>query len=74
MEKLLYSKKEAALMLSICMSTVEQLIARGELKTRRMGKRVLVPRGELVRLAGRDVLDLWPEKQNGKTVRASSAA
>jgi excisionase family DNA binding protein len=68
-EKFLYSRREAAQMLSICLSSLEQLIARGELKTRRMGKRIFIPRGELVRLAGRDVLEMWPERQGGKTVR-----
>jgi excisionase family DNA binding protein len=60
MEQLLYSKKQAAQMLSVCVRTLDYLIARGELKTRRMGKRVLVPRGELVRLAGRDVTEIFP--------------
>jgi excisionase family DNA binding protein len=71
MDKLLYGKKEAAQLLSICVATLDQLIARGELKTRRLGKKVMVPRGELVRLAGRDVTQIWPEKQNGKTVRVA---
>jgi excisionase family DNA binding protein len=68
-ERFLYSKREAAQMLSVCVSTLDQLIARGELKTRRLGKKVMVPRGELVRLAGRDVTAIWPAKQGGKTVR-----
>lgn len=72
-DKLLYSRREAAAQLSVSLSTLEQLIARGELKTRRIGKRVLVPRGELVKLAARDVVNIWPAKQGGKTVRAQVA-
>jgi excisionase family DNA binding protein len=71
MERILYSQKEAAALLSISLSTLEQLIARKEIVVRRVGRRVLVPRTELERLARRDVLHVWPEKEEGKTVRAN---
>jgi excisionase family DNA binding protein len=70
-DRLLYSRKEAAFALSVCLSTVEALIDRGELKTRRMGRRVLIPRAELLRVAGKDIPELWPAKQDGKTVRVA---
>jgi excisionase family DNA binding protein len=53
-EKLLYPKKEAAAMLSISTKTVERMIACGQLKARRVGKRVLIQRAELVRFSQRD--------------------
>lgn len=69
-DKILYSRKEAAELLSISLASLQILIVRGELAVRRLGHRVLVPRTELERLAKRDVPELWPEKQNGKTTRA----
>jgi excisionase family DNA binding protein len=55
MEKILFSKKEAATLLSISARCVDKLIARLELETRRIGRRRLVPRVSLERLARRDV-------------------
>lgn len=68
-DRILYSREEAAEQLSICVSTLEQLIAQGELQVRRLGKRILIPRKELERLAGHDVHVVWPAKINGKTAR-----
>lgn len=53
-EKLLYSKKETAALLSICTKTVEKLVARGELKARRVGRRVMFQRSEIIRFTQRD--------------------
>jgi excisionase family DNA binding protein len=72
-DRILYSRKEAAQQLSISISTLEQLIAQGELQVRRLGKRILVPRTELERLSERDVHVVWPSKVNGKTTRGLSA-
>ena len=69
-DRILYSRREAAQQLSISLSTLEQLIVQGELQVRRLGKRILVSRRELERLASRDVTVIWPEKVNGKTARA----
>ena len=41
--RLLLSKKEAAFSLGISLRSIEHLIARKELPTRRIGRRVLVP-------------------------------
>lgn len=67
--KVWLSKRDAAGMLSISVSTLDVLIARGELKTRRMGKRMLIPREELDKVAKRDFPEAWPAKENGRTVR-----
>ena len=68
--KIFLTLKEAAAMLSISLSTLNQHIARGDLKTRRRGHRLFVPQAELHRFASRDIVDSpWPPKRGGKTVR-----
>lgn len=64
MDRILYNLKDAAAQLSISVSTVEQLIAQGDLRVRRIGKRRLVPRQELEKLALRDVSISWPERKH----------
>ena len=54
MDKILFSKKEAAGLLSISPRSVDNLIARKELETRRIGRRRLIPRASLEKLARRD--------------------
>lgn len=54
MDKILVSKKEAAALLGISLRTVENLIARKELESRRIGRRRLIPRVSLEKLARRD--------------------
>ena len=51
-ERLLYPRKDAAHQLGVSTRTLDYMIARGELQTRRVGKKVLVPRASLVRFAG----------------------
>jgi len=72
-DRILYSRKEAAAQLSVCLSTIDQLIVRGDLKVRRIGKRLLVPRKELERLAGRDVPALWPAKHSKGPITGTAA-
>jgi excisionase family DNA binding protein len=67
--KIFVSRKDAAAILSISVSTLEQLIAQGEIKIRCLGKRVMIPREQLERLANRDIRIIWPNKRQGKTVR-----
>ena len=50
-ERLLYDRKGAALQLSISVRSLDYLIAGKKLATRRIGKKVLIPRGELVRFS-----------------------
>jgi len=54
--KLLIDKKTSAGMLSISLRSLENLIARGELKVRAIGRRRLIERRELERFARRDHL------------------
>ena len=53
--KILISKKEGAAALGISLRTLENLIAHKELETRRIGRRRLIVRTSLERLARRDV-------------------
>jgi excisionase family DNA binding protein len=53
-QPLLVSKKESAVVLSVCPRTIDNLIAAKQLPTRRIGRRVLIPYSALVRFAQRD--------------------
>jgi excisionase family DNA binding protein len=53
-QKLLLSRKESARILSLSLRSVSYLIEKGELKSRRVGSRVLIPRSELVKFARMD--------------------
>jgi hypothetical protein len=52
--KLLYDRKSAAHTLSISVRSLDYLIARKQLAFRRVGRKVLIPRGELLRFASKD--------------------
>lgn len=54
MDTLLSPKREAARVLGISVRTLETLIALGELKSVRVGRRRLIPRAELERFVRRD--------------------
>jgi hypothetical protein len=49
--RLLYDRKSAALQLSISVRSLDYLIARQELATRRIASKVLIPHSELIRFA-----------------------
>jgi len=49
--RLLYDRKSAALQLSISVRSLDYLIARQALSTRRIASKVLIPHSELVRFA-----------------------
>jgi excisionase family DNA binding protein len=53
-EKLLYSRRDAAEALSISIRSVDYLIERGDLPTKRIGKKVLIPAADLRRFARGD--------------------
>jgi hypothetical protein len=53
-ERLLYSRKDAAQALSISLRSIDYLVSNKKLKTRRLASRVLIPRSELLRLARGD--------------------
>lgn len=51
MDPLLANKKQAAEALNVSQRTIHNMIARGELRAKRIGRRVLIPVAELRRLA-----------------------
>lgn len=50
-QKLLYDRRSAAATLSISIRTLDYFIARGELRTIRIGRKVLIPANELKQFA-----------------------
>lgn len=50
-DKILYSRREAAAALGVCVLTVDKLVRCGELKPRRIGDRVMFTYEELQRFA-----------------------
>jgi excisionase family DNA binding protein len=74
LQKVLLSKKEAAQALSISVRSLEYLIARKELSTRRVGKRVLVPMAVLHKFARHDHTESLapsPRPSDHLTIRGS---
>ena len=55
--RLLYDRKEAARQLSISIRSLDYLIAAKTFQTRRMGRKVMIPHGELVRFASANHYD-----------------
>lgn len=69
MTKLLYTRAEAAERLSLSVSTLDVTIRRGMLRVQRKGRRVLIAADELDKFVRKDIPQIWPAKENGKTVR-----
>ena len=63
LEPLLLSKRQASEVLGVCVRTVEGLIKLGQLRVRRVGARILIPRRELENFA-----DLEVENCNSRAV------
>jgi excisionase family DNA binding protein len=57
-EKILYTKREAAQLLSISVRSLDYLIFNQQIPTRRVGRRVLVHRDAIERFARRDHLSI----------------
>jgi excisionase family DNA binding protein len=57
-EKLLYSQKEAAFMLSLSLRSIEHMISKQQIQVRKIGGRRLIPRSELFRIASKDHTEL----------------
>lgn len=53
-EKLLYSRADTAVALSISVRSVDYLISVGKLSTRRVGRKTLIPAGDVRRFARAD--------------------
>lgn len=54
MEKMNYSKEEAALVIGLSKHTISRDIRLGKIQVRHYGRRVLIPREEVIRLAQGD--------------------
>lgn len=54
MEKILFTRKEAAQILSISLATLDRYIVLKEIPVRRLGKRVMIHHQDLERFARRD--------------------
>jgi excisionase family DNA binding protein len=54
LQPILISKKDTAVVLSVSVRTVQNLIARKQLPTRRIGRRCMVPYRAVVEFARRD--------------------
>lgn len=52
--KLLFNRKEAAQLLSLSVRSLDYALANGELRAKRFGRKVLIPRTALIRFAGQD--------------------
>lgn len=53
-EKLLYSRQEAAIAVGISRRSIDYYISRGEIRTVRIGSRVLIPASELRKFASKN--------------------
>ncbi len=60
-EQFLFDRKSAAAAIGISIRGLDYLISTGKVRVRRLGKRVLVPRAELERLASGDQPRIVPE-------------
>ena len=70
-EKLLYSRRDAAEALSLSIRSVDYLITTGRLSTRRIGGKLLIPAGALRRFAREDHPDYLraPRFHAGRAVK-----
>ena len=61
--KLLYTRDEAAALLSISVESLDLIILHGDIRVRHVGRRRLVHRDELERFAkSKAITAIWPEK------------
>ncbi len=61
--KIVYSRAEAAEMLSISVSSLDVLIASGRLRAIHKGRRVLIHVSEIQRLAAKEIPRIWPSRR-----------
>jgi excisionase family DNA binding protein len=59
-EKLLFSRREAAELLSLSVSTLDVAVAQGMIRVRRMGRRVMFEKREIERFSRMDHQRIWP--------------
>lgn len=70
--KILFSRAEAAGMLSISVSSLDVLIATGRLRAARKGRRVLIHLAEIERLAAREIPKIWPSRSERRGIETPS--
>ena len=56
--RLLYTREDAARQLSISVRTLDRLIGTKEVTARKIGRKILVPHVELMKLSRRDVVSI----------------
>jgi excisionase family DNA binding protein len=61
-EKFFYSRNEAASSLAVSVRSIDYLISYGKLRTRRKGRRVLIPSEDVKRLAAEIMRSDMPTK------------
>jgi|HubBroStandDraft_6_1064221.scaffolds.fasta_scaffold1884135_1 excisionase family DNA binding protein len=66
MERLLLSKREAAEALGCSVRTIENMVARKQLASRRLGKRRMIPYAALAQLAKQDTLVITGTDHHGR--------
>ena len=54
--------QQAATMLGVSLSTVKELLRRGEIRPQQWGAKPLISHEELVRVSKRHFIQLWPER------------
>ncbi|RRA49004.1 helix-turn-helix domain-containing protein [Acidipila sp. EB88] len=54
LDRLLYDRKEAARVLSISVRSLDYLVSNLEIRTKRIGRRLLIPQTELLRFIKAD--------------------
>jgi hypothetical protein len=64
--KLLYSRRDAAFALSISVRSLDYLIGNKKLSTRKLGKKIMIPHGELVKFARADHSELTKNPDGGE--------
>lgn len=52
--KILYSRKEASWAIGLSLRSLDALVASGQIKTRKMGRRIMVPAAALEKFAQKD--------------------
>lgn len=57
-DRLLYTRREAARLLSVSVRTLDRLIGTKMIAARRIGRSVLIPHVELMKLSRRDVVNI----------------
>lgn len=67
--RLLYTREEAAEILRISVDTLDVMVKRGLLTSRKMGRKTLIPDSALVERSQKSVTRIWPRKVDGRTVR-----